>query len=25
VTTAPGQTADIGDICLLPEISKVTH
>jgi uncharacterized protein (DUF2147 family) len=22
---APGQTADIGDICLLPEISKVTH
>jgi uncharacterized protein (DUF2147 family) len=22
---APGQTADIGDICLLPEINKVTH
>lgn len=24
-TTAPGQPADIGDICLLPEINKVTH
>jgi uncharacterized protein (DUF2147 family) len=23
--TAPGQPADIGDICLLPEINKVTH
>jgi len=23
--TVPGQPADIGDICLLPEINKVTH